>query len=295
MYRLVKIITIFLCLIPHFVFSQHIFKGKVLHAKTKKPISNVLVSQGSISSIDSMVETNTDINGNFRLLIIDTTLLVQFVALQYEVVSMKPTKDSAFIYLKERKIEYYHIGSSPYMGSLPHKSFVLTSSQIKNSGDVHVAKALSRNVGLNSISTGNSFKPMMRGLFGSRIRTEVAGIRLDNYQWIKNQGIGINDIGLDRLEVTLGAFQTPNTNGGAIVTVNEHHRIQYGCFDDGTPNQLQDINLKISSNTGGLGLDYGFKKEYDNANKLFLKVGFENHADFEDAQKNRVSNSRFAN
>jgi iron complex outermembrane recepter protein len=295
MYRISKIATIVLCLFPYLVFSQYIIRGKVMYEKTKKPISNVSVSQFSISTIDSTVETHTDINGQFRLVTIDTTSLVQFLSFQHEDVRIKPTKDSVFVYLRERKIEYYQIESSPYLGSLPHKSFVLTSSQIKKGSDVHVAKALSRNVGLNSISTGNSYKPMMRGLYGSRICTEVAGVRLDNYQWIKNQGIGINDIGLERLEVTLGAFQTPNSNGGAIIVVNEHHGRQCGCFGDCMPDQIQNFNLKISSNTGGFGLDYGFKKEYNYANKLSFKAGFETHADFEDAQDNRVSNSRFAN
>jgi iron complex outermembrane recepter protein len=289
--RISKITIIILCLLPHFLFSQFIMKGKVLHEKTKKPINDVFIRQ---TCNDSMVETTTNRNGDFQLLVRDTSILVYFESFEQKGTSVKPNKDSVCIYMKDRTIEYYRIEGSPYMGLEPHKSFGLTSSQIKLSGDVQIGKSLSRNMGLNNISTGNSFKPVIRGLSGTRVRSELAGVRLDNYQWLKNQGFGVNDVGLQRLELTTNAIQTPNANGGAIVVVSEQFDEQFGCFIVESFKKVQNINVKISSNTGGIGLDYGFKKK-SKENELLLRAGFENHADYEDAKDNIIQNSRFAN
>jgi len=56
--------------------------------------------------------------------------------------------------------------------------------------------------GVSQVSTGTSIgKPVIRGLSGSRILVYSQGVRLENQQFGEEHGLGLNDAGIESVEV----------------------------------------------------------------------------------------------
>ena len=81
----------------------------------------------------------------------------------------------------------------------------ISVSQMRANGAFNISDALSAIPGINQVSTGVAIsKPVIRGLYGNRIQTVFSGLRFDNQQWQDEHGLGIADIGIDRVEIIKG-------------------------------------------------------------------------------------------
>ena len=115
----------------------------------------------------------------------------------------------------------------------------------------------------------------------------VAGQKLEDQQWEDEFGLGLSDVGIERMELIKGPASLmfgSDAMGGVVNIVEEN------LPEPGTPKQ--NLNFKLFSNTYGVGLDYGYKKSAKNT--FLLRRGIESHADYSDGAGNRVPNTRFA-
>lgn len=161
-----------------------------------------------------------------------------------------------------------------------------SAEQMAEKAAFNLSDVLSKQPGIAQMTTSNSIsKPVIRGLYGNRILVLFSGLRFDNQQWQDEHGLGLSQIGLDRVEVIKGPASLlygSDAMGGVINIIEEKPMAQGKSFDFGT---------QLFSNTLGILTHAGFSKR-DSNKWSRLRVGVENHADYADGAGTRVLNSR---
>lgn len=163
----------------------------------------------------------------------------------------------------------------------PYKLFELDKKASLNLSD-----ALAKIPGISQMSTGNSIsKPVIRGLYGNRILVLLSGLRFDNQQFQDEHGLGLSQIGIDRIEVIKGpASLLYGTDAiGGVINIIESMPAK-GTND-------VDFNIRLFPNTAGTLTDVGISK---NIGKSWYRIraGAESHSDYSDGNNKRVLNSR---
>lgn len=159
-------------------------------------------------------------------------------------------------------------------------------SRIAEYAPFNLSDALAKLPGISQMTTGNAIsKPVIRGLYGNRILVLFSGIRFDNQQWQDEHGLGLSQIGIDRIEVIKGPASLlygSDALGGVINVIEEKPK--------DTGNKI-DFGTQLFSNTLGTLTDAGYSKR--NGNSWWrLRLGAENHTDYSDGSGARVLNSR---
>lgn len=132
-------------------------------------------------------------------------------------------------------------------------------------------------------------KPFIRGLGFSRVVTVFQGNKLENQQWGADHGLGVNDLGVDRVDVIKGPASVLYGSGalGGVLLVKDN-----------------EDYLKSTTLTGNVGTSFN---SVSNAYRTFSSVGkkfendfyfatdlaYENHADYKDGDGRIIGNSRF--
>lgn len=173
---------------------------------------------------------------------------------------------------------------SPKYTSINIEPFSL--EKINEKTPFNLSDAMSKIPGVSQMSTGNAIsKPVIRGLYGNRILVLLSGARFDNQQWQDEHGLGLSQIGIDRVELIKGPSSLlygSDAMGGVINIIEEKPETLGVKYDAGT---------QIYTNTGGTLSDIGFAKKTVK-NWFRIRIGIENHADYSDGNGARVLNSR---
>ena len=159
-------------------------------------------------------------------------------------------------------------------------------SQINDKSPFNLSDALAKLPGISQMTTGNSIsKPVIRGLYGNRILVLFSGLRFDNQQWQDEHGLGLSQIGIDRVEIIKGPASLlygSDALGGVINVIEEQPGEQGSKLDFGT---------QLFSNSLGTLTNVGYSKR--TGSKWWrLRLGTESHADYSDGNGTRVLNSR---
>jgi iron complex outermembrane recepter protein len=165
----------------------------------------------------------------------------------------------------------------------------LSVRKMRQSGALNVSDALSKLPGISQLNTGPAIsKPVIRGLYGNRVLAVLSGLKFDNQQWQDEHGLGLSDVGIDRVEVIKGPASLlygSEAIGGILNIIEEAPN---------TPGEKSgDVNVGVFSNTLGLSLDAGLKGA-STKNSWGVRVGFNSNADYSDGNNNRIHNSRYA-
>ena len=161
----------------------------------------------------------------------------------------------------------------------------LSLKQINEKGAFNLSDALAHIPGISQMSTGNSIsKPVVRGLYGNRVLVLLSGLRFDNQQWQDEHGMGLSQIGIDRVEVIKGPASLIYGSDamGGVINIIEQQPVNGWRSGGGT---------QLYSNTLGHLTDAFVSHRYKN-NWWRLRVGAESHADYSDGAGSRVLNSR---
>ena len=181
----------------------------------------------------------------------------------------------------------YITETKPSFNTTSKDIIAITNTEMKERGAQTLSDAIATLPGVSQLTTGAISKPVIRGVYGNRIQINVAGIHLEDQEWEDEHGLGISDVGIERVELIKGPASLmfgSNAMGGVINIIEE---------DLPEPGQTrQNLNLKLFSNTYGVGLDYGYKETRKNS--FLFRAGLENHADYSDGSGERVPNTRFA-
>ncbi|MBS1781117.1 MAG: TonB-dependent receptor [Bacteroidetes bacterium] len=158
--------------------------------------------------------------------------------------------------------------------------------QLENKIPYNLSDALTNIPGVSQLNTGNAIsKPVIRGLYGNRILILLSGLRFDNQQFQDEHGLGLSQIGIDRVELIKGpASILYGTDAvGGIINIIEEAPFRQGEHTDAT--------VRLYSNTLGTLTDVGYSKR-SGQHWWRVRGGVETNADYKDGNGERVLDSR---
>ncbi len=158
--------------------------------------------------------------------------------------------------------------------------------QLDKKSPFNLSDAVAKIPGISQMNTGNSIsKPVIRGLYGNRILILLSGLRFDNQQFQDEHGLGLSQIGIEKVEVIKGPASLlygTDAIGGVINVIEETPKL---------PGEKLDVNLRFYSNTLGTLTDAGYSRS--NKHSWWrIRAGAESNADYTDGNNMRVLNSR---
>jgi iron complex outermembrane receptor protein len=142
--------------------------------------------------------------------------------------------------------------------------------------------------GVSQVSTGTSIgKPVIRGLSGNRVLIYSQGVRIENQQFGDEHGLGLNDAGVESVEIIKGPASLLYGSDalGGVLYFNPEKFADANTFK-------ANFNQKYFSNTQGSNSSIGLKTSTENW-KFLARGTYNTHADYKIAKGDRVTNSRY--
>ena len=274
-----------------FINAQNKISGKITD-KDNNPIKgvNIFVSELHKSS-------ETDENGAYSINNVPNgTIKITFTLLGF-------TTQNKFIFIQngENKIDVvlepslfqmdevivatsFHKLQSQNVMKVDHESM----KSLQQKGTSTLIEGLETLPGISQISTGTSIgKPVIRGLSGNRVLVYSQGVRLENQQFGEEHGLGLNDAGVESVEIIKGPASLLYGSDalGGVLYINPEKFAKSNTFEG-------DFSQKIFSNTLGSNSSLGVKKSSENW-KYLVRGSNTVHSDYKIADGNRVTNTRF--
>ena len=284
----------FLALFMGFSFvalSQNKISG-VITDSNKQPLSGVSVYAPAIQA-----NTTSDANGSYSFSRIPSGKItfifsyVGFTALQKD---FQVSEDGlqADIVLQEDVHLMDEVIISTAFNKLQSQNVMKVEHEsiksLQQKGITTLIEGLTTIPGVSQISTGASIgKPVIRGLSSNRVLVYSQGVRLENQQFGDEHGLGLNDSGIESVEVIKGPASLlygSDALGGVLYFVPEKFA---------NANTIKaDVDQKYFSNTQGSSTSLGLKGSTDKW-KFLGRGSYTTHSDYEIAGGDKVTNTRY--
>ncbi|NNG11527.1 MAG: TonB-dependent receptor, partial [Arenibacter sp.] len=161
-------------------------------------------------------------------------------------------------------------------------------SSLKSQGAPTLVQGIGTIPGVDVVSTGVGIgKPVIRGLTSNRVLVYTQGIRLENQQFGAEHGLGVNEAGIESVEVIKGPASLlygSDAMGGVLYLNPEKFAISNSTEGD--------LNFNYNTNTQGISSGAGIRSSGDKF-KYLLRLATVNHIDYSGGDRKRVTNSRF--
>ncbi len=271
-------------------FGQYKLSGKVLDAHTHLPMSGVSVYIPQLNT-----GTLTDSSGSFKFdKITYKTIKVQFSYIGYKplertVVFDKPEKYLK-IFLQEAVFEIDQVIVSTHTNKLQKDNVMKVSHQslssLRRKGMQNIMEGIAEIPGVSNLSTGTGIvKPVIRGLTGNRVLVYNQGVRLENYQFGEEHGMGIDAAGIAGVEVIKGPASLlygSDALGGVVYLIPEKYAPSHSF--------LLDYQSAFFTNTKGMHQTMAFKQSTEKW-RFLLRGAYKLNGDYMIPDGHRVLNS----
>lgn len=283
-----------------FSTAQNTIVGTVSD-KDNKALSNVIVSIPEIHK-----ETITDVDGKYTISNLPNgTFKISFSSVGYTTKILDvliSEKDPSYnelakqitqnITLEENIIHMDEVIVSTAFNKLQSQNVMKVEhaslKSLQQKGTATLIEGLATIPGVSQVSTGTSIgKPVIRGLSGNRVLVYSQGVRLENQQFGEEHGLGLNDAGVESVEVIKGPASLlygSDALGGVLYFNPEKFA---------SPKEFKtDISQRLFSNTLGSNTSFGLKTSTENW-KFLARSSFNTHADYQVPDGDRVTNTRY--
>ena len=160
--------------------------------------------------------------------------------------------------------------------------------ELQQKGTATLIEGLATIPGVSQVSTGTSIgKPVIRGLSGNRVLVYSQGIRIENKQFGDEHGLGLNDAGVESVEVIKGPASLLYGSDalGGVLYLNPEKFANADTF-------IANFSQKFFSNTLGSNSTLGLKTSTENW-KFLARGAFNTHSDYKIAKGDQVTNTRY--
>lgn len=287
-----------------FLLLSMIFFG-VWTAKAQNTLSGTVLSKDgeigipvtvSIPKLDR--KTGADDAGNYTIENVPNgTFTVVYSMVGYRTYSEKINFHSGEtihkdVFLQETAVEIEEVIVSTVFHMLQSENVMkverMSVADMKDKGAETLASGLNNIAGVNVISTGQGIgKPVIRGLSSNRVLTYTQGVRLENQQFGEEHGLGINESGIESVEVIKGPASLlygSDALGGVLYLNPEKFA---------APGETHaDLNSTYFSSSQGTATDIGIQHSGDKL-RFLLRGAYSSHADYRTGADYKVTNSRF--
>ena len=271
--------------------AQNTLSGTVTDLKNQ-PIKGVSVYASELHK-----GTTTDENGKYtfsnlpnRNLKISFTLIG--FATQNKTISSLQKENILDIILVEAIFEMDEVIVSTAFNKIQSQNVMKVEHEsIKNlqrKGTATLIEGLATIPGVSQVSTGTSIgKPVIRGLSGNRVLVYSQGVRIENQQFGDEHGLGLNDSGIESVEVIKGPASLLYGSDalGGVLYFNPEKFADANTF-------RANFSQKYFSNTAGSNSSLGLKTSTDNW-KFMARGSYNTHADYKISGGDRVTNTRY--
>ena len=155
-------------------------------------------------------------------------------------------------------------------------AYSLSSLQKDNYSGKGLANALEQISGVNILTTGNVIsKPMIHGMFGSRVGIIYDGIQIENQQWGQDHAPNVDLNAFEEIRLIKGAGvlkYSGDTPGGIIVLENTLPKINDSLYGKSI--------LSGSNNGRGLNIVSSWIKSYNSGNYFKAQALVKRYGDF---------------
>ncbi|MDH4403981.1 MAG: TonB-dependent receptor [Flavobacterium sp.] len=274
-----------------FVNAQNKISGKITD-KDNNPIKgvNIFVSElhkSSETDENGAYSINSFPNGTLKITFTficftsqNKTLLVQNGENKLDVVF----ETSLFQMDEVIVATSFHKLQSQNVMKVDHESM----KSLQQKGTSTLIEGLATLPGVSQISTGTSIgKPVIRGLSGNRVLVYSQGVRVENQQFGDEHGLGLNDAGVESVEIIKGPASLLYGSDalGGVLYFNPEKFAKSNTFEG-------DFSQKLFSNTLGSTSTLGVKTSSENW-KYLVRESNTIHSDYRIADGNRVTNTRY--
>ncbi|QAA80416.1 TonB-dependent receptor [Aequorivita sp. H23M31] len=272
--------------------AQNELKGTITSKQTGTPI------MGTVYIPQLEKGTAADFDGNYTLKNIpDGNYTIIFSYLGYSTVSLKLnfignnifTEDMQMV---ESAVEMEEVIVSTPFHKLQSENVMkverVSTSELNSAGAVTLADGIKNIPGVDIISTGEGIgKPVIRGLSSNRVLTYTQGVRLENQQFGDEHGLGINEAGVESVEVIKGPASLLYGSDalGGVLYLNPE---KFAPFNE----THGDISSSYFSNTLGTSTNLGVKTSGKKL-KFLSRGSYSSFSDYKTGADYRVTNSRF--
>ena len=271
--------------------AQNSITGKVTDSKNN-PLIGV-----TVYATESHKSAKTDENGTYTLTELpngDETLVFSYVgfATQNKKIAKIQNTQTLDIVMDETAFQMDEvIVSTPFSKLQSQNVMKVDRESIKSmqeKGSATLIEGLATIPGVSQVSTGTSIgKPIIRGLSGNRVLVYTQGIRLENQQFGDEHGLGLNDAGVENVEVIKGPASLLYGSDalGGVLFFNPEKFALANTFQG-------DFGQRLFSNTLGTNTTLGLKASTDNW-KYLIRGAYSTHSDYKMPDGDRVTNTRF--
>lgn len=274
-----------------FVHGQNKIIGNITDTQNK-PLSGVIVTITELN-----IETITNEKGSFQLNNLPTgyhKIIFSIIGFITEIKTFKVLEKETRIdiVLEEKPHEMDEVIVSTAFNKIQSQNVMKVVHQsiksLSQKGTSTLIEGLATIPGVSQVSTGTSIgKPVIRGLSGNRVLVYSQGVRLENQQFGEEHGLGLNDAGIESVEVIKGPASLlygSDALGGVLYFNPEKFA--------GANEIKTNFSNKYFSNTDGSNSSIGIKAS-SNHLKFIARGSYNSHADYTIPNNNRVTNTRY--
>ncbi|NHN25302.1 TonB-dependent receptor [Flavobacterium jejuense] len=212
--------------ISQITFSQKTLKGNITDYNTNEPLIN-----STIYVVEFNKGTSTNENGDYLISGIGKGIYkVQITHLGYQSqiheieITNNTNEFQLNIALKQKSIQINEVVvSNAYINSQDKSTYkidVVKKEEMQKIGAFTIMDLINKVSGVDAITSGPLVsRPVIRGLSGNRILTVIDGTRFETQQWDDEHGIGVNELGLNQVEIIKGPSSLlygPEAMGGVV-------------------------------------------------------------------------------
>lgn len=293
MNRSVIAILFLLFIISSAVQAQNTLQGNITSRQGQEGIPAATVY---ISELEK--GTAADFDGNYILSgIPNGSYHIVFSALGFRTVSeqIRFSGDTVIhmdIEMAESALEIQEIIVSTPFHRLQNENVMmverLSTADLMRGGAPTLAEGLRSVAGMDIISTGTGIgKPVIRGLSSNRVLTYAQGVRLENLQYGDEHGLGINEAGIESVEVIKGPASLLYGSDalGGVLYLNPEKFAAPG-------ERHADAETNYFSNTRGSTTNAGIQTSGEKF-RFLARGTYSSFGDYRMGDEDWASNSRF--
>ena len=260
--------------------------------KENKPLSIVIVSlpeihKETISDDKGQYIINNLPKGNLKIIF---SMMGYTTEIKEITISEKET--TLNISVEESSIHMDEVIVSTAFNKLQSQNVMKVEHQtlksLQQKGTSTLIEGLATIPGVTQVSTGTSIgKPVIRGLSGNRVLVYSQGVRIENQQFGEEHGLGLNDAGVESVEVIKGPASLlygSDALGGVLYFNPEKfakiHELK------------TDFSQRMFSNTLGSATSIGLKTSTEKW-KFLVRGSYSTHSDYQISNGDRVTNTRY--
>lgn len=284
--------VLLICFSISTALAQNTLTGTISTLNTTDPVSATVylpqLEKGTVSDLDGSYTITNIPNGTYKVI---------YSALGYATVSRNVvfSEDQTVqedISMAESAVEIEEVILSTPFHKLQSDNVMkvdrVATQDLNAQGAVTLAEGITNIPGVETISTGAGIgKPVIRGLSANRVLTYTQGVRLENQQFGDEHGLGINEAGIESVEVIKGPASLLYGSDalGGVLYLNPERFATAGETRASARSTFFSNSLGTST-TGGV-------KTSGERFKFLVRGTHVSHSDYDTGDGFRVTNTRY--